>query len=125
MVSKNILAGRTHSPPFAVQRAVDDHLLQRLGVLGEPLKPVAPSLEVPELTPNQMLSLFALHCQRLCYIQGEMKRLQRMKLVICQGSRAGGGLSLRLLMSHAMLRAIVRIVCMPSASCAASPSARP
>ena len=48
-----------------------------------------------------------------------------MKFIGCQGSRTGGGFPLRLLMSHAMLRAIVRIVCMPSVSAPHSPSARP
>ena len=43
---------------FAVQRAVDDHLLQRLGVLGEPLDAVEVPLEVPELAPDQLLSFF-------------------------------------------------------------------
>ena len=40
---------------FAIQCAIDNHLLQRLGILGKALKAVEVSLEVPELAANKIL----------------------------------------------------------------------
>ena len=52
---------------------------------------------------------------------------QRIKFIGCQSSRCGAavGWPLRLFTIQAMLRASVRIVCMPSLSRAASPGSRP
>lgn len=67
MLSKNILAGRTHSPStFAIEGAVHDHLLQRLGVLGKTLKAVASALEVYELAAYEIVAVFC-HGFRLLF----------------------------------------------------------
>ena len=43
---------------FAIERAVHDHLLQCFGVLGEPFKAIAVSLEMPKLAADKILVVF-------------------------------------------------------------------
>ena len=46
------LCGAYPQAAFTIQGAVDDHLLQCLGVLGEPFKAIEVSLEMPKLSAN-------------------------------------------------------------------------
>ena len=52
------LRGANPKPALAIKRTVNNHFLQRLGVLRESLKAIAFPLDVQKLPPNQTMKIF-------------------------------------------------------------------